>query len=44
MLRDDLAAAGHPVDWVEHDAGHAVPPIALARSSIFLCRALERST
>lgn len=43
VLRDDLAAAGHAVDWVEHDAGHAVPPIALARSSIFLRRALERS-
>ncbi len=40
VLRDDLAAAGYPVDWVEHDAGHGIPPVALAGSSVFLRRAL----
>jgi predicted esterase len=43
-LRDELASAGHPVDWVEFDGGHAVAPVAVARASAFLRRAIERRT
>jgi len=44
QLRDELTAAGNPVEWVESDGGHAVAPVALARASIFLRRALARWT
>jgi phospholipase/carboxylesterase len=43
-LRDELAAAGHTVDWVDFEDGHAVAPVAVARASVFVRRAVERWT
>ncbi|HTM19048.1 MAG TPA: hypothetical protein VL172_01015 [Kofleriaceae bacterium] len=39
-LRDLLAGAGLPVDWVEFRGGHEIPPAALRGAAAFLARLL----